>query len=325
MRSWLVIAVKVAISSGVIFTISRRFEVSQLLSSLRNVNLFYLVIATALAFLTVPVVGTRWRLLAEMLSVKLSTAVATRATFAGLFVGQLLPGAIGADVVRGWMVWNMGLRNKLVIASIVADRLTSLFAVVIMISASSPMLIPYLPHTIGVLVGWSSFCIIIMLLFSIIASNLLLSTGVLSILNRILAKHRLDGINVSSRAVFASVGLAVFGHSLMILSAYFLSLAIGIDSSLWMWWLVMPIIILVTAIPISINGWGVREFAMIHLWALFGIAESGAFLISICLGIVAIASSLPGLWFWLEKRGRVDIGTVYVTDPTPLKVSPCNQ
>jgi hypothetical protein len=107
------------------------------------------------------------------------------------------------------------------------------------------------------------------------------------------------------------------------MSAFFLSLAIGIDSSLWMWGLVMPIVILVTAIPVSINGWGIREFAMIHLWALFGIAESEAFLISICLGIVAIVSSLPGLWFWLEKKRKPHIDSMHVGDNiTAVKVSP---
>jgi hypothetical protein len=74
-----------------------------------------------------------------------------------------------------------------------------------------------------------------------------------------------------------------------------------------MWLLIMPIVILVTALPISINGWGVREYAMIYLWGLFGIAQSEAFLISVCVGLVAVISSLPGLWFWLSRRKLVRV------------------
>jgi hypothetical protein len=98
-----------------------------------------------------------------MFSIQISMAVATRATFAGLFVGQVLPGAIGADVVRGWMVWHMGLRNKLVIASLVADRMVSLFAVALMIGASLPMLMPYLPQKVVTWVEWSLISLVAIL------------------------------------------------------------------------------------------------------------------------------------------------------------------
>lgn len=323
MRNRLIIAAKLAISGGVIFAIGRRVEVNQLISSLQHVDPFYLVMATTLAFLAVPVVGNRWRLLAGMLSIQISTAVATRATFAGLFVGQVLPGAIGADVVRGWMVWHMGLRNKLVIASLVADRIASLLAIALMIGASLPMLLPYLPKKIILWVEWSLFSLVIILPIGYLCFRLIRSIKTNKTLGRLLSRLSIESINISARVVFASLGLAVLGHSLTILSAFFLSLAIGIDSSLWMWGLVMPIIILVTAIPISINGWGIREFAMIHLWALFGIAEPEAFLISICLGIVAIVSSLPGLWFWLEKKRKTHIDSMHIGDNiTSIKVSP---
>lgn len=81
----------------------------------------------------------------------------------------------------------------------------------------------------------------------------------------------------------------------------------------------MPIIILVTAIPISINGWGIREFTMVYLGALFGFAESDTFLISICLGIVSILLSLPGLWFWLEKRASKASGLTFDGDSKNLE------
>jgi hypothetical protein len=145
MRNHIIISVKIAISAGVLFVISRRLDFNQLLLSLYQANAFYLLIAILLAVLAVPVVGNRWRLLAGMLSFQITTAIATRATYAGLFVGQVLPGGVGADVVRGWMVWNLGLRNQLIVASLVADRIMSLFAIVIMILIFFPILSPLLP------------------------------------------------------------------------------------------------------------------------------------------------------------------------------------
>ncbi|HSX19760.1 MAG TPA: flippase-like domain-containing protein, partial [Gammaproteobacteria bacterium] len=104
MRNKLIIALKIAISISVLITIVTRLESQQIISLLQQTNSVYLLIAMILSLLAVPVAGLRWRLLAEMLHFNISTATATRATFAGLFVGQVLPGGIGSDVIRGWMV-----------------------------------------------------------------------------------------------------------------------------------------------------------------------------------------------------------------------------
>jgi uncharacterized membrane protein YbhN (UPF0104 family) len=301
-RDELIVATKVAVSACVIYAIGRRVELGQMVASLHQANFFHLGVAVVLAVLAVPVVSVRWRMLAAMFTVRLSTGMATQATFAGLFVGQVLPGAIGADVVRGWMIWHQGLPNKMVIASLVADRIISLAAVGLMILAALPALMPYLPEAIVALIKLGLLGGLLILLVAFVAVRLLNSPRVKSWQQA--ARRRLSeaGVRLSRKTLVVSLLLATLGHGLVILSAYFLSVAMKVDSSLWMWLLVMPIVTLVTAIPISINGWGVRELAMVQLWALFGVSRSDAFLISICMGLVAIVSSLPGLWFWLTKR-----------------------
>ena len=323
MRNRLIIGAKIAISASVIFTISRRFEINQLVLSLHQANVLYVLTATVLAVLAVPVVANRWRLLAGMLSFKITTAVASRATFAGLFVGQVLPGGIGVDVVRGWMVWNLGLRNQLVIASLVADRITSLLAVALMIAISLPVLTHFLPEKINHWIQWSAVLFAVLVPIGCYSSRKIRFTKIGKAKSQFIRKIGFEGIDISLRVIFYSLGFAIIGHFLMILSAYFLSLAFGINSLFWMWLVIMPVVILVTALPISINGWGVREFAMVHLWGLFGIAESEAFLISICVGIVAILSSLPGLWFWLRKKQQVLINASHIAHSVAsVKVAP---
>lgn len=302
MRDGLIVTVKVAISACVIYAIGRRVELDQMAASLHHANVGQLAFATALAVLAVPAVSVRWRLLGQMFAIHLSIALATRATFAGLFVGQVLPGAIGADVVRGWMVWHEGLRNKLVIASLVADRIVSLAAVGLMILVALPFLMPYLPPSLTQLAELSLIGGGVMVLATLIGWACLMSRPRGRPLQGMQQRLEAAGVRPSIKVLTAALGLAIIGHALVILSAYVLSLAMKIETELWMWWLVMPIVTLVTAIPISINGWGVRELAMVQLWALFGVQRSDAFLISICMGLVAIVSSLPGLWFWMMKK-----------------------
>ncbi len=299
-HSKLIISAKIAVSVIVLLALMSRVEITQLLRRLNDVDLFYFLISVIFSILAVIIVGYRWYLV--MAGMQISFSLAMRATFAGLFVGQILPGAVGVDVVRGWMVWNMGINNKSLLASLIIDRLISLFAVALMIAAGLPFLVPYLPQWMHSLVWLFLFGGILCITLGYFSINLIRPTTVGQAFERLITRLGLKDLTLSKSVLTKALGLAVLTHVSIIISAFFMGRAIGIDSAFFMWALLMPIIILITAIPISINGWGVREMAMIYLWGLFAVKESDAFLTSVCLGLVAILSSLPGVWFWIKRK-----------------------
>ena len=61
-------------------------------------------------------------------------------------------------------------------------------------------------------------------------------------------------------------------------------------------------VILVTAIPISFAGWGLREGAMVALFAFAGLGAGTALALSLAFGVLFIAASLPGCAIWLAWR-----------------------
>jgi len=62
------------------------------------------------------------------------------------------------------------------------------------------------------------------------------------------------------------------------------------------------LVILVTTLPISIAGWGVREGAMVTAFALVGVPREGALVLSLMLGILGIVMMIPGGVLWLLRR-----------------------
>jgi hypothetical protein len=56
----------------------------------------------------------------------------------------------------------------------------------------------------------------------------------------------------------------------------------------------MQLVALVTALPISIGGWGVREVAMVGLFGLIGLPASAALALSVQLGVLSLLAALPG-------------------------------
>ena len=63
---------------------------------------------------------------------------------------------------------------------------------------------------------------------------------------------------------------------------------------------------MLSTIPISIAGWGVREAAMITLLALVGVAEADAFVLSVLFGLLTFGLSLPGGIVWVIGGYKVD-------------------
>ena len=66
---------------------------------------------------------------------------------------------------------------------------------------------------------------------------------------------------------------------------------------------VVPAIILITFIPLSFAGWGVREGASVIMLGAVGIGAGQALAISVLFGLALLAAVLPGCVLWL-KGGR---------------------
>jgi hypothetical protein len=62
--------------------------------------------------------------------------------------------------------------------------------------------------------------------------------------------------------------------------------------------LLVPPVILVTVVPISIAGWGVREGAMVVAFGFINVPPSAAFAMSVLFGLTLAAASLPGSLLW---------------------------
>ncbi|HEC14310.1 MAG TPA: UPF0104 family protein, partial [Rhodospirillales bacterium] len=85
---------------------------------------------------------------------------------------------------------------------------------------------------------------------------------------------------------------------------FVLALGLGLDVTFVDCLVLFPPVLLVTTLPISIAGWGVREGAMVAAFGLVGVPAEGALVLSILFGLLSIAISLPGGVIWLMSQDR---------------------
>src|SRR5258708_5775448 len=71
--------------------------------------------------------------------------------------------------------------------------------------------------------------------------------------------------------------------------------------------LMIPPIMLISTIPISIAGWGVRETALILAFGYAGLPASDALIVSILFGTVMFAFGVAGGGLWLLSGADLKI------------------
>ena len=109
-----------------------------------------------------------------------------------------------------------------------------------------------------------------------------------------------------SRVFYVLLAQAVFAHVVFCGATWAIAQSLSIDFFFYNTLLFIPPILLVSLLPISVGGWGVRELLMVYLLALIGIGKEPALMVSVQLGIWLMVASLPGFYLWLvRKKGAV--------------------
>ncbi|MFZ1907988.1 MAG: lysylphosphatidylglycerol synthase domain-containing protein, partial [Burkholderiales bacterium] len=91
-------------------------------------------------------------------------------------------------------------------------------------------------------------------------------------------------------------------HALSVVVAALAARAYGVDASLRLWVSIVPLAVIASALPISINGWGVREATIVALAAPMGVSAPEALLVSLTIGALNMIASLPGALVMLRAR-----------------------
>jgi uncharacterized membrane protein YbhN (UPF0104 family) len=97
---------------------------------------------------------------------------------------------------------------------------------------------------------------------------------------------------------------------LAMLSFFAVGRALGLRYDLMTYFAIVPPALVLTVIPISIAGWGVREGVMVGLFSLIGADKTVVLMMSLVYGMLLIVVSLPGLVVLLKGRRQQLSATV---------------
>ena len=262
-------------------------------------------LATAIFLVQLVIGAMRWRAVLDAIGAPLPFARAVRFFFIGAFFSQTLPSSVGGDAVRIYKTWRAGLTLGAAVNGVMLERIAAVVALVALVAATQPFFLPRVSEDTA---GW----IISAVALSVAATVVLLVLDRLPVslrgwrLVRGLARLGVDARKVFlvPRAAGKALGWGVAGHVNLSLGVYVLALGLKLDVT-WVDCIVLfPPALLLTTLPISIAGWGVREGAMVAVFALVGVPTDGALVLSILFGLLDALISLPGGIVWVLSGDR---------------------
>ncbi len=308
MKSYLTVLLKAVISLGLLGFFLSRIDLAHFLGALANAKFSYVAACLVLYIVGQCLSSIRWALLARTVGFENSLTDFSVYYFIGMFFSLFTPSTVGGDVGRVFYLARDGANRKegagataFATISVLADRAIGM-AVLVWIGAVSLLLFPEyrLPPTI-------------LYVTYAIAAGLLLGLVSLPILSRVLPgkNHRIaKNLHIALQryprhwnAIVNAMLLSLVVHFIQAWMHVLIGRALDFEIP-WSYALIIyPLVGTFSALPVSLNGIGLREGGYIFLLNRIGVSSEHAIAFGLLwFAVIVIDSLIGGLLFVLRRK-----------------------
>jgi uncharacterized membrane protein YbhN (UPF0104 family) len=286
-----------------------RVEWTKVASAFVQLDATYWLLALGLYFAIQGVSALRWQMLGRMLGLGGSWREYLTHYFVGMFFNLVLPTSVGGDVVRAWYLGRQEGekpatgRRTAAFVSVLADRING-FAVLIAVACVAALCCPTtLPRWIvWTVAGLGAACaagLVALPLLPRLRSWLPSHPRLTRIYDAadLCLRDRLGMLWISLLSVLVQVG--------NILLAWLIGVGMGLQIPGLYYGVLIPLVSILTLLPISLNGMGLREVGTVVLLEPLGVESATAVTLSLLMfAVYTTASLMGGLVYLLGRAPR---------------------
>ena len=249
----------------------------------RNLDPWLFALGAACYFVTALIAGVRWWWLLRVTGTDVSLWEALRFTWIGIFFNTAMPGSTGGDVVKALYIMKRCPGHRVqVMVSVIVDRVLGLGSLALL---GAIVVLFALDRFATIAIGIWGVILGVGLLGTVAFSKRLRSLVRLNALLQRLPPRLGHVLRLIDQAVFAyrshkwvivgSLLTGVGNHIVSVLGVYLLGEAIGVGLPPLEYFVLIPIINIVSAVPLMPNGWGIGEWLYGGLFAKYGAVHLG--------------------------------------------------
>jgi glycosyltransferase 2 family protein len=307
--------IKVAVTVLLFVYIFRKIDFQQFGATLRNARLDILAVAFLVLWIGHYICIYRWRMLMRPLMPVLTLAHLFGIYCIGLFFNLTFPTVVGGDVVKMYYAGKPSKSYAQSFAATFLDRDAGMLAMMIIACCAIlvyPVIVPRVPVPFIV---WSAFIVFVVgnvgifspyfhriltgLLRRLKMSKIAVKVDMISNAFQVMGKHK--------AVLMGSLLISLINQLLVIAVAWIMALGLRLHVSPVYFLIFVPVITLISMIPVSLNGMGLREYAFMGLFGAVGVPASSCIALGILSSIVIILSALPGGIIYIFFRNRADM------------------
>ena len=307
-RHWAWI-LRIAVSVALIAWLLSRLDIRNMAGFLARADWWLVALTLVTVAMDRSLMAGRWICLLGGLGFHPPRVRVVKIFFLSTFFGSFLPTGIGGEAVRAVSFSRLSSKGVESVASVAMDRFMGLLSMLLLGLVALVVFYRIYPHPA--------------LLMTVLSLSVLALAGLALLLSSsfhgwILSRMASAGNEETKagwpgwrssvrRAVGAMeryrsqpgllglvLAMSVGVQTLRVLQAYLLSEAMALDTALVYFFCFVPLILLITMLPISVSGLGTTNLAYVALFGSVGMDPDGAFVLSVLILALGIVGNLPG-------------------------------
>jgi len=272
-------ALKIVISALLIYFVFTKISFLEVLQTLKRTQPFYLFLASIFFVLSKIIASFRVNLYFHQLQVFLTQISNLKLYLLGMFYNLFLPGGIGGDAYKGYLIKKQfNIDTKKIVSVLVLDRLSGL----LLLFMYACILIPFLNLNLIPYIEYYALAAI------------LVGIGVFWILNKKFFQYVLP-------IFWKAFGYSALVQFFQILSAYFILQSLDIELNTISYLFIFLVSSIVSVIPLTIGGIGSRELTFFYGATLLHLDENTSIGISMIFFLITAFVSLFGIYYHFKK------------------------
>jgi len=286
---------KIVLSLGLLALVLLSVGVQDALDALRGLDWRYLAVAFVLFQAGLVIRAYRWHVLLRALGVSVTYGRLVMLYFVGFFFNTFLPSGFGGDVVKMFELSQHSHRGAESVSAVLADRIVGLLASCLLALIGLAFGFRLVPRPVA--------GVIAALTLAILGGGwVLLQRDLwerLPLIGRLARQERVRKLSAAmlaydGRSLLAALLVGIVFTMVLAGTNLCVALALGVRISPLYFILFVPVIGTVTALPISLNGLGVRESIYVALFTQAGVQDSQAVAMSLVIYALRLCAGAIG-------------------------------
>ena len=315
MRRGVSVAVKVGVSLALLAYLLSTTDLAALTRRVRSGDPLLFAGALALYTLTMALATWRWRLLLRAQGYQAPIGHLSASFLVATFFNNFLPSNVGGDVIRVRDSSRLTGSTTASLAIVAIDRILGLGALYLL----AVFAYVFGGQTVRGLAGALPALVVLGILFAVLG-YVYVTPG---IARRVMSISRLNAFpwirgrfEIAQGAVhvyreqvatvWAAFAASLVLQALVVCYYYEVARSLRIPLPLSACFLVVPLCTLVQTVPVSFNGWGIRESVYIVYFRQLGLSRDSALAFSLVGAGLIVLLSLSGAVVWSSRAAEPD-------------------